>query len=154
MLIALQQEMSGECSQADLAELLLQSESNLSTLLERMSGDGLITRIRSQTDRRRSLIRMTPLGIETLSLAERTRAATVVRLLRRFGSHEGRVLSDGLRQIVGDLEAALDIAPRGAGGPKRSLSEIHPTGPPVDGYELAGPAERNLPHSASDARHQ
>jgi DNA-binding MarR family transcriptional regulator len=112
VLLALHHWMNGECSQAELAAALLQSESNLSTLLERMSGDGLITRIRSQTDRRRSLIRMTPHGNESLLQAERIRAAALMQLLRNLCAEEGRSLSEGLRRLVSELEAALEIAPR------------------------------------------
>src|SRR5262249_31792569 len=63
VLVALERRTSGECSQSQLADLLLQSESNLSTLLERMSEHGLITRTRSKADRRRSLIRITAQGL-------------------------------------------------------------------------------------------
>jgi DNA-binding MarR family transcriptional regulator len=104
VLDALHRQTRGECSQSELALQLLQSESNLSTLLERMSGDGLITRTRSQIDRRRSLIRMTPFGLEALSQANRTRGATVVRLLRFFSPEEIEQLSEGLQRLVGDLE--------------------------------------------------
>lgn len=104
VLDSLDRRTRGECSQSELALQLLQSESNLSTLLERMSGDGLITRTRSQIDRRRSLIRMTPLGLEALSQANRTRSATIVRLLRFFSPVEIEQLSEGLRRLVGDLE--------------------------------------------------
>lgn len=57
------------CSQTELAGHLLQSESNLSTLLERMRLDGLVVRERSATDRRRSVIRLTECGAETLRQA-------------------------------------------------------------------------------------
>lgn len=102
----------GECSQSELAVQLLQSESNLSTLLDRMGGDGLITRTRSQTDRRRSLIRMTPIGLEALSQAEQTRAATTGRLLRFFSSGETDQLAELLQRLVGDLEKSPEVSAR------------------------------------------
>src|SRR5262249_22136911 len=92
-----------------------QSESNLSTLLERMGGDGLITRTRSQTDRRRSLIRVTPRGLAALARAERSRAATIVRLMRQFSREEADELANRLRPLVMKLERALE-----GSGPVRS----------------------------------
>ena len=62
----------GGCSQTYLARELHQSESNISTLLERMRRDGLISRQRSLTDRRKSTIRATTRGRELL---DRIRAA-------------------------------------------------------------------------------
>jgi DNA-binding MarR family transcriptional regulator len=112
VLDALERRTGGECSQAELALQLLQSESNLSTLLERMSGDGLISRTRSQTDRRRSLIRMTPPGLEALAQANRSRAATVARLLRFLSPSEGAQLVEGLQRLVGDLESSPELTSR------------------------------------------
>jgi len=124
VLAALHRGASGECSQADLAERVLQSESNLSTLLERMGGDGLITRTRSQTDRRRSLIRVTPRGLAALARAERTRAATTVRLMRQFSRDEAVLLADRLRQLVSKLERSLEAGsgrPTGPGLPSERV---------------------------------
>jgi len=50
------------CSQSELARGLYLSESNLSTLLDRMVRDGLLERERSRLDRRKSIIRITPRG--------------------------------------------------------------------------------------------
>lgn len=52
------------CSQSELARGLYLSESNLSTLLDRMVRDGLLMRERSRLDRRKSIIRITPCGAE------------------------------------------------------------------------------------------
>lgn len=120
VLDALQRHAGGECSQAELAGRLLQSESNLSTLLERMSGDGLITRTRSLTDRRRSLIRMTALGSEAMSRAHQARSAAVRRLLRFFSPQEVAQLAGGLRRLVEDLEHSPELCARSAGGVERS----------------------------------
>lgn len=122
VLDALQRHAGGECSQAELAARLLQSESNLSTLLERMSGDGLITRTRSQTDRRRSLIRMTTLGLEAMSRAQQARSAAVSRLLRFFSPEEVAQLAEGLRRLVEDLEHSPELCARSAGGIERSAA--------------------------------
>jgi DNA-binding MarR family transcriptional regulator len=55
------------CSQTELAQELQHSESNISTLLERMRADGLVTRERSAFDRRKSLVQLTPGGQELLA---------------------------------------------------------------------------------------
>jgi DNA-binding MarR family transcriptional regulator len=127
LLDSLHQRTRGESSQSELAIQLLQSESNLSTLLERMSGDGLITRTRSQTDRRRSLIRMTPAGLEALMQANRARAATVVRLLRFFSTREAEHLAEGLQRLVGDLENAPEVCARRACGVDPASALSRPT---------------------------
>jgi len=63
-------EADGRMSQVTLAEKLHLSESNLSTLLDRMGRDRLITRTRSLLDRRKSLLELTADG---RALAEKGR---------------------------------------------------------------------------------
>ncbi|HTI51219.1 MAG TPA: MarR family transcriptional regulator, partial [Planctomycetaceae bacterium] len=146
VLAALHRRAGGECSQSELAELLLQSESNLSTLLERMSADGLLSRTRSQTDRRRSLIRMTPPGLGALERAERARGATLARLMREFAPQETEQLVFGLRRLISELENALDVAVRRRGG-SIAATGPSPPGPPTGaGRSPADPA----PHSQRD----
>ncbi|MGQ0636739.1 MAG: MarR family winged helix-turn-helix transcriptional regulator [Planctomycetaceae bacterium] len=113
VLAALKADPTGECSQTDLAALLLQSESNLSTLLERMSVDGLIARKRSESDRRRSLIRLTADGQRAFERAARLRAAAVAKLLRPLARDELSAVGKGLARIVGTLETSLK-------GPRRT----------------------------------
>jgi DNA-binding MarR family transcriptional regulator len=138
VLAALHRRAGGESSQSGLASLLLQSESNLSTLLERMSVDGLISRTRSQSDRRRSLIRMTAPGLEALERAERARGATLARLMREFSPPEIGQLAGGLGRFVDELERGLDVAvfrggvssaANGPAPPRASAPEFR--GPPV-----------------------
>src|SRR5262245_2121256 len=64
VLDALCRNAAGACSQTELARHLLQSESNLSTLLDRMRQAGLISRVRSESDRRVALIGLTAEGRE------------------------------------------------------------------------------------------
>lgn len=132
----------GECSQAKLARLLLQSESNLSTLLDRMGGDGLISRERSPSDRRRSLIRMTPLGAEALFRAERARAIAMTRLLTRFGREELEKLAEGMVRLVREIEGARETRTDSAG----SGSTARSPSPPAVGRTAmpsAAPGRRN-----------
>jgi uncharacterized MAPEG superfamily protein len=95
----------------------------------------------SQTDRRRSLIRITPLGLAALSRADRTRAATVVRLMREFSLEEAVQLADGLQHLVGDLERSLEAGARRASGLDRALPARHLARPPD---ASCVPAERIL----------
>ncbi|MFN0056713.1 MAG: MarR family winged helix-turn-helix transcriptional regulator [Planctomycetales bacterium] len=125
VLAALNQRSAGECFQAELADSLLQSESNLSTLLERMSGDGLISRTRSTTDRRRSLIRITAIGQDALHRAERARTSTAAKLLKQFTAEEAGRLAAGLSRLVGDLERGLDASVRRASGLDPAYSSPH-----------------------------
>lgn len=80
VLDALQRYAGQGCSQTQLAGLLLQSESNLSTLLERMRQDGLIARIRSVADRRKCIVQLTEFGEEKLKKARAFRAIAARRL--------------------------------------------------------------------------
>jgi DNA-binding MarR family transcriptional regulator len=107
---------TGESSQSELAGVLLQSESNLSTLLERMSADGLITRARSVSDRRRSLIQMTPAGREALARADDARSAAIAHLMREFPPEQAEHLALGLQRLVGELERSLESGVRRATG--------------------------------------
>lgn len=116
VLAALRDHRTGESSQSELAGLLLQSESNLSTLLERMSGDGLITRARSASDRRRSLIRMTDAGREALARADEARSAAIAHLMREFPPEQAEQLVRGLQRLVGELERSFETGARRAAG--------------------------------------
>jgi DNA-binding MarR family transcriptional regulator len=143
VLAALHRRAGGESSQSGLASLLLQSESNLSTLLERMSADGLISRTRSQTDRRRSLIRMAAPGFDALERAERARGAALARLMRELSAREIGQLAVGLGRFVDELERALDVADRGgvssaANGP----APPHATAADLRGSAVAVTADR------------
>lgn len=95
------------CSQIELAGKLFLSEANLSTLLERMRLDGLITRERSSVDRRKSLVRLTPLGNEALAKARRSRGAAISSLLGALSSPHSPRLSGTLQELVAALEGRI-----------------------------------------------
>lgn len=80
------------CSQSELARGLYLSESNLSTLLDRMVRDGLLERERSRLDRRKSIIRITPQGA---SLADEVR------------QHERGIMDQLWNLIPGDVQYTL-----------------------------------------------
>lgn len=95
------------CSQAELAGRLLQSESNLSTLLERMRQDGLIARDRSPDDRRKSVIRLTAPGEAALEQAGRRRTAGLARLLDALDPHHQESLATAVLRLISALEHRL-----------------------------------------------
>lgn len=106
-LLELLRQTPAGCSQIELAGQLFLSEANLSTLLERMRLDGLITRERSPVDRRKSLVRLTPLGTESLSKARRSRAAALYDLLGALQSQTAPRLGGILQEVVAALEGRL-----------------------------------------------
>jgi len=108
-----------ECTQSDLATRLRQSESHLSELLEGLAEGGFISRERSSRDRRKTLVRVTPAGVE---LATAVAGQRDLRLRQRL---EG--WSDG---EVGQLLAVLD---RLCADLAHSNSDHHP--PPTRGAE-------------------
>jgi len=88
------------CSQSELARGLFLSESNLSTLLDRMVRDGLLERERSRLDRRKSIIRITHRGAE---LAERVRASECSLMAQMWNG-----LSDEIQLVLRrELEKTL-----------------------------------------------
>lgn len=90
------------CSQTRLADELRQSESNLSTLLDRMSRDGLIERRRDPADRRKSVIVLTQTGRELLIKARAYRDSVLDEMLRS-GSPELPAVSQKVLQDLTDL---------------------------------------------------
>jgi DNA-binding MarR family transcriptional regulator len=117
VLSVLRRKDAAGCSQSELAGDLLLSESNLSTLLERMQRDGLISRVRSDTDRRKSLIGLTAAGREAVAVAAHARARTTASMLRALGWERELTLGESLGLLVHRLECALGIkmSPQGPG---------------------------------------
>ena len=113
VLDALRRKGSGSCSQTELATHLLHSESNLSTLVERMRQDGLISRVRSESDRRVALIGISDAGREALARADRARQRAAGTVLGVLGDQEEGALCESLRRLLNKLERALGIAGRG-----------------------------------------
>lgn len=101
----------GGCSQVDLAERLGQSESNVSTLIERMQRDGLVNRLRSEADRRKRVLLISPDGRSTLARVDESRAAWASRLLNGIPAADRSTFSALLRQLGCSLEAAFELPP-------------------------------------------
>jgi DNA-binding MarR family transcriptional regulator len=112
VLDALRRKPSGTSSQTELATHLLQSESNLSTLLDRMKNDGLISRARSERDRRVTRIGISTAGRDALTRADRARQSATAPLLRVLDERLAAALVEALEILRGKLEGALGVADR------------------------------------------
>jgi DNA-binding MarR family transcriptional regulator len=133
----LRQHGSAPCSQTKLARHLLQSESNLSTLLERMKTDGLISRVRSERDRRVTLVALSQSGREALVRADEARARAVAKVFQILDEQREAALSETLCGLQRKLEQTLGIVSRAGASddstgrarrfdrPGRSAIEIH-----------------------------
>lgn len=86
------------CSQAELARELNQSESSISTLIDRMRNDGLIYRLRSQNDRRKRVLLLSDEG-----------RLRFVRARACHGEKMGQLLSGLNEDQVGTLQTSLNV---------------------------------------------
>lgn len=98
----------GECSQSELARCLKQSEANVSTLLDRMRGDGLVSREKSPLDRRRSVVRLTERGAVLLSQAEHEYSFRAQEVLRSFAVYEVQAFREQLRNFIAICETEFE----------------------------------------------
>ena len=94
----------GGCSQAELADSLGQSESNVSTLIERMHRDGLVNRSRSDFDRRKRILLITPAGRTKLESVESHRITWAAKLLQGLPPQEQSRLFAILQKLGNSLE--------------------------------------------------
>lgn len=102
---------AAECSQAELAAELLQSESNVCTLVERMRKDGLLYRMRSKHDRRKRLLKLTESGRQVLQQAGEAFEERAAVLLSRLDSGQRRALDGVLTALVSQLEELSKQSP-------------------------------------------
>ena len=112
VLDALRRMPAGTCTQTELAARLLLSESNLSTLLERMRQDDLISRVRSETDRRKSLIGLTAAGREAQARADLARSRATATVLQELNEPQRAALCASLELLLQRLERELGVAAR------------------------------------------
>jgi DNA-binding MarR family transcriptional regulator len=103
VLQAIRESASNGCSQKDLSNLLNQTESSISTLIERMRQSGLLYRLPSTVDRRRKVLLLSELGRETLARAEEIHSRRMAALLTCFNPGERTTLSRLLRMWVNEL---------------------------------------------------
>ena len=98
-------------SQSDLAERLGQSESNVSTLIERMSRDGLVSRCRSESDRRKRVLSLTAEGRSKLASVEVNRFLWAGRLLHEVSTDDRSTMVSVLQQLGARLESSFALRP-------------------------------------------
>lgn len=91
------------CSQAELADRLDQSESSVSTLVDRMRKDGLLYRLRSKTDRRMRSLMLTEKGRELYTAARACHDDRLSELLRAVDPVHVSMLNMLLKLLVGEL---------------------------------------------------
>jgi DNA-binding MarR family transcriptional regulator len=113
VLDALRRMPDGTSTQSALAQALLQSESNLSTLLDRMQQDGLISRARSATDRRKTLIGLAAAGSDALLQADHERNRAATKILRSLDARHTQALFEALDLLLKRLELELGLGVRG-----------------------------------------
>jgi MarR family transcriptional regulator, lower aerobic nicotinate degradation pathway regulator len=93
-------EEGGAASQAALGRRVWMDRSDLHAVLNELEGEGLVARVRDERDRRRNLVRLTPVGAERLlDLQWRTEEAQDA-LLEPLSPDERAELSRLLRRLV------------------------------------------------------
>ena len=100
VLVALRAASLAGLSQSELAERLLQSESNISTLVERMQQEGLVDRLRSDADRRKRVLLLSPSGQRLLDRIEVAKRSWAARLLRAVPADDRSTLGLLMSQLV------------------------------------------------------
>ena len=91
------------CSQTDLAAALGQSESSVSTLVDRMRVSGLLYRLRSKTDRRRHVLMLTARGRELLSRARDVQTVPYSQIVNGLDAPQVRMLAELLSSLIAAL---------------------------------------------------
>ena len=122
VLVALARSNDEGFSQAELAIRLGQSESNVSTLIERMQRDGLVDRSRSIADRRKRVLRITETGKSTLDAVNARRASWAADLLKGIPGNERTMLVIMLERLGCSLEPTFEI-PMVLALPKKAATE-------------------------------
>lgn len=91
------------CTQTELAERLQQSESSVSTLVDRMRAADLLYRLRSKSDRRKCLLVLTDHARDVLDKLERCHHERMAGLLSCYKTEQLRELAVLLRILDTEL---------------------------------------------------
>ncbi|HET6328899.1 MAG TPA: MarR family transcriptional regulator [Planctomycetaceae bacterium] len=91
------------CTQTELAERLQQSESSVSTLVDRMRAADLLYRLRSKSDRRKCLLVLTDHARETLDKLEVCHHERMAELLSCYHTEQLRDLAVLLKILDSEL---------------------------------------------------
>jgi DNA-binding MarR family transcriptional regulator len=91
------------CTQSELAEQLQQSESSISTLVDRMRNSDLIYRLRSKSDRRKRVLILSDRGRIILDKVEACHNEYMDKLLKPFQEDQKIELATLLQKLVKHL---------------------------------------------------
>lgn len=91
------------CTQSELAEQLQQSESSISTLVDRMRNSDLIYRLRSKSDRRKRVLILSDQGRSILDKVEKCHNEHMDKLLEPFQAEQKEELASLLKKLVTHL---------------------------------------------------
>lgn len=110
ILAAIAQTASDGMAQTELAARLQLSESNVSVLVEALRKAGLLHRLRSKTDRRRSVLLLSPTGRELVALLTAARNALADSLVEGISREQ---LAD-LRRLLTELDTRGNFISHGS----------------------------------------
>ncbi len=106
-------------SQSEVAEQMLQSESNVSSLIDRLHRDGLVDRRWSDTDRRKRVLLLKADGQLLVRHVEGARRRWAESLLADLAPHDRRALAQGLQHLPGQTDAPAPDGAAPAGIPRK-----------------------------------
>lgn len=105
-------EKEGRPSTKTLARHIVVSQATVTRIIDRLERDGLVTRSKSDTDKRVVNIGLTPLGREKLKAAPEPLQAEFYRKFRELEGWEQQMLIASLSRIAKMMDAEdLDAAP-------------------------------------------
>ncbi|MBS0203785.1 MAG: winged helix DNA-binding protein [Planctomycetes bacterium] len=99
ILIVLHHAGSHGLSQSAVAEQLMQSESNVSSLIDRLHREGLVDRHWSSTDRRKRVLMLTADGQRLIHQVELARCRWAESLLSGVSVHDRHVMADAIQHL-------------------------------------------------------
>jgi DNA-binding MarR family transcriptional regulator len=127
----------GSLSAGSLAERVSLSQGTVTDILNRLEQRGLVTRVRSASDRRRVMVELSPAGRECLSSSPPLLQDRFAGRFRELEDWEQSMLLASLQRIAAMMDAGeLDAAPVLSSGSVRAtpeaIEEFVEPGPPRD----------------------
>lgn len=95
------------CHAKELAHVAGLDQSTVSRAVAALVGNGLVERVPDPTDRRASILAVTPAGQESLRHSREWIDGVLTRALEQWGEDDIDVLTASLGRFVADLDAAL-----------------------------------------------
>lgn len=123
VLLALENADAEGLSQSELAVKLMQSESNVSTLIERMQREGLVVRSRSVIDLRKRVLFISPDARQLLEQIAHAKRHWSALLLGDVPMHQRLTFASVIRHISENLE--MNRATDEKMAPKRERSAVN-----------------------------